>query len=292
MKPGRILVGTDFSPASELAVQRAAALAAKFGAELRLIHAAPPRRWLPGIPGSRSAWTQQVRAQASAMLKAQAGRLSAEQGIEISTGLMEDRASLAIASAVAQFEPELVVAGARGESMLKGPQPGLGQTASRLLVTLQAPLLLVRRADIETPRRVLAALDLTAASRRVAQWAVAMAGKGGCTALHVFEAPFADRLRSYGVSRKAIDVYAGNQQQEGEQALQALLNAAGVERRAARLVVRGEAIRVIAAHLKKLKADTLVLGKHTRRKRDAAQPHGSVCNHFAQFASTDVLVVP
>jgi universal stress protein E len=292
MKPGTILVGTDFSPASELAVRRAAALAARFGAELRLIHALPPARWLSGILGSRSAWTRQVRAQASAMLKTQAERLAVENIIEVSTGLLEDRASLAIGAAVKQFEPDLVIVGARGESVLKGEQPGLGHTAATVLAATKKPLLLVRRHDIELPGKVLAALDLSAPSRRVVRWADAMAGKGALTVLHVFEAPFADRLRSYGISRKAIDVYAGNQQQESEQALQALLNSADIDRRTMRLAVRGEAIRVISAHLKKHRIDTLVLGKHTRRKRDAAQPHGSVCNHLAQFAPTDVLVIP
>lgn len=58
------------------------------------------------------------------------------------------------------------------------------------------------------------------------------------------------------------------------------------------LVLRGGAIRTISAQLRKLKIDTLVIGKHTRRKRDAAAPYGSVCHYLANVSPVDVLVVP
>lgn len=292
MTPKKILVATDFSSAADLALQRAAALAKRYKAELRLVHAVPPQRWLEGLFPSRDQWSEQVRARAAAALKAQAEQLAAAKRIDVSTALVNGKASTAIATATEQFQPDLVIVGARGEGTLPDMHAGLGSTAWKLLSNIETPLLLVRRGDIELPNKVLAALDLTSASKAVARWANSIAAKGELTALHVFEAPFANRLRSYGVSRKTIDVYAADQQADREQAMRAVLIQAGASNRTDRLILRGEAIKVIIAHLRKLKTDTLVIGKHARRKRDAAAPYGSVCNYLAYFAPVDVLVVP
>lgn len=292
MTPKKILVATDFSSAGELAVQRAATLAQRYRAELRLLHAVPPQRWLDGLLPSRQHWTQQVSARASVALKALADQLATDRKIDVSTALIRGRASVAIASGMEQFKPDLVVIGAVGERLLDA-QTGLGNTAMQLLRTTETPALLVRRHDIELPTRMLAALDLTPASVAVMRWARLLAARGGVlTALHVFDAPFADRLRGYGVSRRTIDVYARDQQLERERLLRSTLLEAGAGRQTNKLVLRGEAIRSITAQLRKLKIDTLVIGKHSRRKRDAAAPYGSVCQHLAYFAPVDVLIVP
>lgn len=292
MKLRKILVATDFSPAAEVAVRRAAAFAQCYKAHLRLIHAMPPQRWLEGLFPSRQHWSAQVSARAAATLKAQADQAVADRRIEVSTALVTGKASVAIADAAAQFEPDLLIVGACGERDVADASAGLGHTASKLVGSTQTPLLLVRRADIELPAKVLAALDLTPASKRVAQWAEIVAVKGELSVIHLFEAPFANRLRSYRVSRKAIDVYAADQQTERERAVRELLVQAGLSNRTNKLVLRGEAVKLIGAQLRKLKADTLVIGKHSRRKRDDAAPYGSVCHYLSHFAAVDVLVVP
>lgn len=293
MTPGKILVATDFSSPAAAAVQRAAALAQHYKAELRLVHAMPSRRWLEGLLPSRQHWAQQVSARASAALKAEAGQVAAIRKIEVSTALTRGRASVAVATAAEQFKPDLIVIGAIGEHLSKDGPTGLGNTARKLLGAIDVPLLLVRRGDIELPVRVLAALDLTPAAAAVMRWAGRITVKNSdLTALHVFETPFAGRLRSYGVSRETIDVYARDHQLECEQKLRSVLTAAGAGRHVNKLVLRGEAIRLITGQLRKLKIDTLVIGRHSRRKRDDTAPYGSVCQHLARFAPVDVLIVP
>lgn len=292
MKLKKILVATDFSPAADVAVRRAAAFAQRYKAHLQLIHVVPPQRWLEGLFASRQHWSAEVSARAAATLKAQADEAVADRRIEVSTALVAGKASAAIMDAAKQFAPDLLIVGARGEREVPDASAGLGHTASKLVSSTQTPLLLVRRDDIELPAKILAALDLTPTSKRVAQWADIVAAKGELTVIHAFEAPFANRLRRYGVSRKAIDVYAADQQAEREGAVRELLVQAGVSNRTSRLVLRGEAVKLIGAQLRKLKADTLVIGKHSRRKRDDAAPYGSVCHYLSHFAAVDVLVVP
>jgi universal stress protein E len=293
MRLRKILVATDFSTAADLAVRRAAALAERHKAELRLMHAVPPQRWLEGLLPSRQHWTEHVRARAASALQAQATRLAADRRIEVDSALVNGKASGAIAAVATDFQPDLVVVGARGEGPMPNTHAGLGRTAQKLMGSTHTPLLLVRRADIDLPRQLLAALDLTPVSKRVVQWAACLAAADGELAvLHVFEEPFAHRLRSYGVSRKTIDVYAADQQAECERALRALLMDAGAGKRIRQSVLRGDAIKIIGTQLRKLKSDTLVIGKHGGRKRDAATPYGSACHDLSHFAPVDVLVVP
>lgn len=290
MMPAKIMVATDFSSAAALAVSRAAKLARRFGAELRLIHVLPPRRLLSGLFDVHGAWMQQVQGQAAAALKGQADQLAGDTGLQVSTGVLQGRASETMAAAIEQYRPDLLVIGARGENLSKGESTGLGQTASRVMADTACPLLLVRRADIESPQRVLAGLDLGPASKRIAQWAAALSDRPPVI-IHAYEVPFAGRLRAYGLKRATINVYAQDQQREYEQALHAILatvNAGPIHP----LVVRGAAINVITAQLRKLRIDTLVLGKHTRRKRAAGESYGNTCGHLARFAPADVLVVP
>lgn len=217
MAPRKILVATDFTPASDLAVQRAAALAARFKSELRIVHAIPPLGLWEGMLPSRQQWNDEISARAAPSLKDRASRITAKS-MAVSTGLLIGRASTAIARAAAEYEPDLVVIGARGTGRLP-MKSGLGGTASKLLRTARRPLLLVRRPDVGLPQRVLAALDLADSSESVALWADRIVGGREFTVIHVFEAPYADRLRAYGVSHKAIDVYAGDRYVERQDAM-------------------------------------------------------------------------
>jgi universal stress protein E len=291
MNPKRILVATDFSPAAELAVERAATLAKMFQAELRLLHIVPPQRWFAGLFASRKEWSAQVRGSAAAALKERASRVADEVRIEVSTALLSGSASSVIVGAAADYRPDLLAIGVFGAGHPANNSTGLGHTASKLIGTTKTPLLLVRHASPAAPKNVLAALDLTPASVRVARWARFIT-KGQANYLHVFEAPFTQRLQGYGVSRKTLDVYATEQLAERDGALRRVLLEAGLSQRTPRLVLRGEAAKIIGAQVRKLKIDTLVVGKHSRRKRDATSPYGSVCHHVAYFSPSDVLVVP
>lgn len=294
MKRTRILVGTDFSAAAESAVDRAVALAARFEAQLRVVHAVPPPGFAERMFPARREWGDEIAVRAATVLKERAARITDER-IEVSTGLVTGWASAAISRAAGEFGADMIVVGARGESPGSPRSAGLGGTAYKLLRRARRPLLLVRRPGMALPHRVLAALDLGGSAEHVAAWAqkiAADADGSGLVALHVFEVPYAERLDAYGVSRKALDVYAGGELAERQTALRELLERVGVEARGGALVMRGNAVKTISAQLRKLEIDTLVIGKHTRRKRDAAAPYGSVCRRLAHFAPVDVLVVP
>lgn len=290
----RILVGTDFSNAAQRAVRTAASWAHRERAQLRIVHVVPPRRWLVGPWRSDPALAGAAHRQARAALRKLADDLDPRRELELSTGLVVGAASVALRRAVRDFQPDLLVIGARGEHESGARELSLGGTALKLLATSPTPLLLVRRDSAEPPTSVLAAVDLGPLSGEVLAWAArCVAADGRLDAFHAWEAPFAARLESYGLSRASIDLYADEEQQRREQTLVSLIGAACGERPVRRIVVRGDAIERLFEQLSALEPELVALGRHEARQRRGSQGgFGSVCRHTALFAPTDVLVVP
>jgi nucleotide-binding universal stress UspA family protein len=199
-----------------------------------------------------------------------------------------------IARAGREFDADLLIIGARGEHETEGGRPGLGGTSLKLLGAASIPLRLVRTAGTESPRTVLAAVDMSPVSRDVLKWARASTGDGGrAFVFHAFEAPFAARLRAYGIAKESIDLYSGAEQAHRERALDAMIadTAGNGEMRSG--IERGDPIDLLFAHVRRLEPDLIVLGKHgSRPRRRSAPGTGSVSRHVAFFSPTDLLIVP
>lgn len=289
----KLLVGTDFSPAANRAVHAAAAWARREKAALRIVHAAPPRRWLAGAWGTRRAIADAVHRHASEALRKLADAVDPTRELEISTGLLVGAASAALQHAAEDFRPDVLVAGARGEHASGTRELSLGATALKLLGTSPVPLLLVRRGTSTAPASALAAVDLSAHSEAVLAWAArSVTGAGRVYAFHAWEAPFAARLESYGLARDAITLYGQDEQRRRESELATFAAHAG-ERLAQSLVVQGDPIARLFEQLENLEPELLVVGRHDpRRRRRRKEPYtGSVSRHAALFAPCDVLVI-
>src|SRR3569833_3689123 len=143
----RILLATDFSPASRMAANRAAQLASHHHAELSLIHAAPDwelfsRRTCASEPQHAASVTHAHRA-----LGAEVKRLASEFNVQVRSAVELGRASRVIAQRAAEYRPSLIVAGARGEHQPMISPESFGGTTLKVLLHTVYPLLLVRGCD-------------------------------------------------------------------------------------------------------------------------------------------------
>lgn len=269
----RILVGTDFSAASERAVHVAVEWARGSGAALRLVHVVPPRRRLSGLRWTDARVLAGIRRRASAALKRLADAADPARRVEISTGVVSGSASVAVVEAARAFGADLLIAGARGEHEARRAELTLGATAIKLLGQAPLPLLLVRSVSAAEPKSALAAVDFSPVSALVFAWACASIANGGrVTALHVFEAPFAARLDAYGISRDSNSLYSEEEQLQYERELDALLGSAPANIVPRRIVERGNPIDCIFDRVRELEPDVLVLGRHVRRGRRPRRP--------------------
>jgi nucleotide-binding universal stress UspA family protein len=290
----KILVGTDFSPASQHAINVAVSWARRKSAALHIMHIVPPKRWLMGPWRKDLRTLSAIHQRAGAALKSLVEALDPSRELEISTGLISGTASVQIARTARDCAADLLVIGARGEHERPGRPPTLGGTSLKLLSRVPIPLLLVRNERAANPASVMAAADLSAASRDVLAWSRESVAAGGrITVFHAYEVPFAGRLETYGIARDSIDLYSEAEQKEHQRELDALIASAHSESSVRTIVERCDPIDGLFKHLQILDPDLIVLGSHAGRKRrrstDAA---GSVSRHMALFAPTNVLIVP
>ncbi len=141
----KILVATDFSPASDPAVQEATKLAQKDGAELLIAHAYEPPRPLQidgyVAPWIYDEWEDTLRQEAEMALTplVEAARRS---GINARPVVLKGTPFKAITDAASFEHADLVVMGTHGRTGLS--RLVLGSVAARVAASAPCPVLTVR----------------------------------------------------------------------------------------------------------------------------------------------------
>jgi nucleotide-binding universal stress UspA family protein len=187
----KILVATDYSVASGQALETAAALATRFGAELVVLHVVEESAYaypFPMPPGVRDA-AQRRLDEAVAMLR---GRMLRASGV-----LRDGIAADAICRAAAEASADLVVVGSQGRRGL--PRMLLGSVAERVVRYSAIPVLTVHPSNhvailgggMDVFRNVLAPTDFSEAAERGVDLAVRIALDldASLTLVHVYELP-------------------------------------------------------------------------------------------------------
>lgn len=287
----RVLVATDFSKAGQRAVGVAAEWAREVGAELRIVHVTPPKGWLSSAWNIKSSVVDTIEQHAANALRQLADSADSSRALELSTGVLSGPAARSIVRAARDYRADLLVVGARGERDENG-ELTLGGTSGKLLETAEMPLLLVRRARKEPVAGVVAAVDLSAHSQSVLEWAASAAPASHLHAYHAYDVPFAARLETYGLSAAAIDVYTEQERTRCDGDLAALLAALSRTGITSRVVERGEPAALLRRYIESVRPSLVVLGKHVRGRRPSrAGGVGSVCRFIASSVSADVLIV-
>lgn len=143
---GRILVATDFSPASTPAVEEATRLAESAGAELILVHAYEPPapaafEGYVAPPSVYDQWEEALRTSTESNLEQLVAKVR-EKGIKARTRVLRGIPYTAITAAAAEEGVDLVVVGTHGRSGLS--RFVLGSVAARVVAGASCPVLTVR----------------------------------------------------------------------------------------------------------------------------------------------------
>jgi nucleotide-binding universal stress UspA family protein len=289
IKIERILAATDFSRAGQRAAHVAGEWARRTRAQLRIIHVTPPKGWLSAW-GFESSATDAIDSHATNALKQAAEQVDPKRALELSTGVLSGPAARCIARAAQEYSADLLVTGARGERDAEGGRV-LGGTADKLLSMTDVPLLLVRRASEEPVTSVVAALDLSAHSRSVLEWAHFAAADRQLHAYHAFELPFTARLEAYGLDESGIDVYREQARAQRDANLTSLVTSLARSGATSCVVERGDPGIALQRYIETVRPSLVVLGKHAGERSTPASRVGSVCRFIAGTVSADVLAV-
>lgn len=290
----RILVATDFSAAAHLAVWRAGQLASQNDAYLHLVHARPDWNLFAGSSPSAADHYRAVTEHAEQALTEELSFVEKTFGIHARGETRIGRASQVLRSAVAEVEPHLIIAGARGEHDSRTLVPFLGGTALKLIAFASSPVLIVRKPGVGPYTVAVAAVEYsTAAAHRVVLWANSLLREGDCHVVHAFDLPYLERIRKRDVPELAIRVRTEEVRKTAQAFVDEVLNevAASGKRLHAHLVC-GEPVGAVLAEIDRCRPDLVVVGKHEHPPREhLTAALGSVALRIAYHAPGDVLVV-
>ncbi len=280
----RILVATDLSSRSELAVMRAAALAKARNAELTVLNVLDDDQPPVLIAPQRLAIAN--------LLEVNGQALKERLGVE-SKAIVRVGDPVVVINAVAEeIGADLLVMGAHRHTPLR--DLFIGTTLERVVRNAKIPVLRAAGAPEEEYRRVLLALDFSPTSTR----AVQMAGQLGfldaasLTALHAFE-PFAKGMMRYsGIKEDRVEHYVDQEELKANVELRDYVAGLGLGREDIQLRVgEGLPINVIMTEVRRQAPQLTVLGTQglTGFRRALI---GSVAEAALGDLPCDVLAVP
>lgn len=289
----RILVATDFSDQAERAAWRARALAPADGS-LHLLHvlAEGPLQRLRevlGVSVGREA-REAVLAAARERLEDLRARLAAEYAGTVSAEVVEGHPRTAIGDYARAGGYDLVVAGAYGQEGEERLFSGV--TAQKVVRTADRPVLLVRAGEGAGRgyRRVVVAVDFSAASRKALEWALALCPEATLYVLHVFELPFQQSIDYDALPLEVAERYREEGHALAKAELDRFLDGFGDCERCRPLVRQGDPSRVILGQAQAQEADLVVVGSRGLGGMSETLL-GSVNLHLLHRAECDVLTV-
>lgn len=287
-----IVAATDFSIAASFSTSRAAFLAKELGAQLHLIYVVHPLDLYAGSELSFNFQNHYQQAQQhliKSQLETLAAQLREQYAIEVKIVTRVGRAHTEIVCYASSQNAGLIVAGARGESSVVAKL--LGSTALRLLGSARCPILIVKNKDatLQTYQQAIAAVDLSSGSADVPKLASKVAPNANIEALLIFDSNQEAHMYKAGINETLLLEYRTKALLEVGQRLDAIIADQENSKHMTKQILTGYPSDAISERAKAVKADLIVIGKHTKTNIGDLLL-GSVSKGVIYAADCDVLV--
>jgi nucleotide-binding universal stress UspA family protein len=273
----KILLATDLSRRSELALLRARLVARQTGATLTLAHVVDTDQPSPVAD-----------AHAAAAEAALSARRDEEGEPETRPLVLRGDVFWALRQAALEEAADLVVAGEHRRSWLR--DAFRDTTVERLARVAPVPLLVARNPDPAPYRHAVIGIEGDEGPR-LADVVTSLGGAAPArvTVIHAFDPVAAGMLATTGASRDEIASYRSELASRARERIRRSLPRAWAE--APLEALEGDAIPVLENAVRRFGADLVVASTHARRGLDRLIL-GSVSAHFIRQGSTDFLLVP
>lgn len=280
----RIVVGVDFSTDAASALARAALLARRSRAALRLVHVVAHDEFGRSIdaqllPRIERQLVAAARTRLEALVATLPRDVAAAAEVDVSVGGVQEGCLRAAASA------DLFVLGPRGAHPLR--DLFIGSTADRLLRVSPCPVLVVKSAPAGPYASVLIPLDDPAHAPNLLATAARWAPGATTGGVHAIRVPLESTLRLGGADKHTIERVRARARHDAASDFDGMDVPDGWRLS----VVEGDPTPVILGAATLARADLIVIGKQGR-----APWHefllGSVTRRVLATAACDVLVLP
>lgn len=193
-----VVAGTDLSPGSEQALQRAISFAVAHRARLTLAHVVPQSRWddvgapLASTLGVDLLSTDAACSVMTEQLERRAAEIAVRYGLHCGVQVAAGRPAAELVRVAADLQADLLVVGAHGEHPVRDL---LGTTAQKLLRLAPCPVLVVNRPPPFDYARVLAPTDFSPPAHAALRACAALLPQARLTIAHAFELPYDGLMR-------------------------------------------------------------------------------------------------
>jgi universal stress protein E len=280
----QILVATDFSTRSHRAVRRAGLLAQRKGAELALVHIVDDDQ-----PEDLVAIEMR---EAERILTEQIAAIAELHDTQCRPIVIPGDPFDGILRAAESTNADLIVMGAHRKQLLR--DVFVGTTLERVIRAGPYPVLMVNSEVEQEYTNVLAAIDMSEPSARAirASTDLGLVDGTNVTFVNAFLTAAAGLMARADIRKEHIDQYIADEQIRTGGELAAFLRKEVPGLQGWSLRVRyGNPIEVIAAAVKEIRPDLLLIGTHGR----SGLPKlllGSVAENVLRSVDVDVLAVP
>lgn len=262
MQCKQILAATDFSPAGDLASERAALLAQQHDATLHLLHVLPTISWamFGRALVEHPLITEKHLYQAARERLVNLGTAYQERyGITVQVHVDIGRPYQRIADYVATHAIDLSVLGPHAENLAR--DLFVGSTARKFLHKGTHPALIAQSPATGAYRRVLVAVDFSESSQQAVELAAAIAPDAPLHVLHIYDVMFEGKMRYAGVEQEVIQKYRDAAGEEAWRMMHEFISELPQRERVVPAVQHGQPARAILDEAQALQADLIVMGK-------------------------------
>lgn len=278
---GGILVASDLSPRSDLALARAVRLARETRTGLTVVHVVDSD--LPRALGER------IHSAAEGILRDHLAATPAAAGLKVAVEVVLGRDYEDILRIAEVVGADLIVLGAHRPHALA--DLFRGSTAERVIRGGHRPVLLVKQRARGPYAKLILGTDFSLSSRRAFEVATWLVPRGEFHLVHAWEPPFQTVLRGPEAQRKFVERHEAQMRRMVERELAATAPFGRIsERRLHRILRRGEVRDVLYREVARWHPDLLVIG--TEGRTGAAHALlGSVAEDLLCAPPCDILAV-
>lgn len=287
-----IVVATDLSLSADAAVEQAAALAKRFGANLWMLHVFDDSliASVKGIYDAMRWFDNEPALSARYRLSQQVRDIADRYGICVAGETRTGHPASEIANFMNECRAELVVVGKHGEN---SSGTFLGGTALKVLKRSNVPVLLTHRNTANDYSKVLIATDFSDCALKAARYALGLFPTLSHYVLHTYYIAFEGIMRMAGATDGTIDGYYDNELQHAEERMAQMRAALAADKslQVEWRIVRGYPGHEVIEQSENLGVDLIVIGK---RGFVTLADHllGSVTQNVLYHTDKNVLLVP
>lgn len=287
----KILIATDLSESSQIAVARGLNLAQAHDLECTVVHVLP-RDLMFDIQHLISKWdstferdaierqTRELNRSVQALLK--------NRQLDVHTRLRTGKPAEEIAEQARESHADLLVVSSHGKGVVR--RVLVGSTTLGVLQDAPCPVLVVRSGQTQTYRKAVLAIDFSAGSKSVVQLARRYAPNAHLILTHSLIAPYDEMQRLALLDKPQIQHFVETARSQAEERLHRLAESAGLSGKQYSVqVLQDHGAQAILTAEQSRDCDLVVTGKHGHHAtRDRML--GSFTQSILTHATCDVLV--